>query len=191
MSNRSRRKAASAAASTSRRRVWRIVGAAGLVVAVALGIFALRAQPGIPSTAVGTRNDGAVVAAAEGGASGTILLKGGVHTVRHSTAPLPTAAAPRPDGRPTLVWFTATWCEVCESMAPYAHQAIAEFDERIASVEKSVDHDRPAASRFSVRGTPTFVLIDAQGHEVQRFFYQPDGARLRQTIDAALKKIGV
>jgi hypothetical protein len=33
----------------------------------------------------------------------------GTHTVRHSTAPLPSADNPREDGKPTLVWFSATW----------------------------------------------------------------------------------
>ena len=72
-------------------------------------------------------------------------------------------------------------------MEPYTDQTIAQFDGRMAFAEKSVDHDRPAASRFGIRGTPTFVLIDAQGRELQRFFYQPDGALLGQAIDAALK----
>ena len=33
----------------------------------------------------------------------------GTHTVRHSTAPLPSADQPREDGRHTLVWYSATW----------------------------------------------------------------------------------
>lgn len=33
----------------------------------------------------------------------------GTHTVRHSTAPLPSAEQPQTDGRHTLVWFSATW----------------------------------------------------------------------------------
>jgi len=34
------------------------------------------------------------------------VQRGGPHTVYHSAAPLPTAGAPRPDGRATLVWFS-------------------------------------------------------------------------------------
>ena len=34
------------------------------------------------------------------------VQRGGPHTVYHSAAPLPTADAPRPDGRATLVWFS-------------------------------------------------------------------------------------
>lgn len=34
---------------------------------------------------------------------------GGVHVIYHSTAPLPSPATPRADGKPSLVWFSATW----------------------------------------------------------------------------------
>lgn len=34
---------------------------------------------------------------------------GGIHVVYHAAAPLPAPARPRPDGKITLVWFSATW----------------------------------------------------------------------------------
>ena len=37
---------------------------------------------------------------------GTITVYRGAHTVYHSDAPLPTAAAPRADGKATLAWFS-------------------------------------------------------------------------------------
>lgn len=114
------------------------------------------------------------------------MLRGGIHTVAHSLAPLPSASAPRADGRPTLVWFSGTWCDVCASMEPYTNATLAQFDGQLAFVEKSVDHDRAAVSRYGVRGTPTFVLIDAQGKELGRFLYQPDAARLTQAVNRLL-----
>lgn len=114
------------------------------------------------------------------------MLKGGIHTVAHSLVPLPSASAPRADGRPTLVWFSGTWCDVCASMEPYTNATLAQFDGQLAFVEKSVDHDRGAVTRYGVRGTPTFVLIDAQGKELGRFLYQPDAARLTQAVNRLL-----
>jgi thioredoxin-related protein len=57
-------------------------------------------------------------------------------------------------------------------MEPFAHETAAQFGDQVVFIEKSVDHDRGAASRYGVRGTPTFVLIDAEGDEISRFFYQ-------------------
>ena len=116
------------------------------------------------------------------------VLTGSHHTVYHSTAPLPSRDAPRADGELTLVWFSGTWCEFCERMEPWAHQTAAQFSDRLVFVEKSVDHDRDAASRYGVRGTPTFVLIDATGKAIAQFAYQPSPEAFKATIDRALGK---
>lgn len=110
--------------------------------------------------------------AREAGGSEAQFYTGSAHTVYHSTARLPAADAPRGDGRPTLVWFSGTWCTFCEKMESFALETAEGFGERMAFVEKSVDHDRSAAARFGMRGTPTFVLIDDDDNEVARFHYQ-------------------
>ena len=191
MSNRTRRKARASAAEGSRRRLQKIAVVGVLGAVVVAGVLILRAPSEVPGAGVAARGGDAPVAT-----NGTtdppavVVIKGGVHTVDHSTAPLPSAVTPRVDGRPTLVWFSGTWCEICELMEPYVGPTIAQFDGRMAFAEKSVDHDRSSASKFGIRGTPTFLLIDAQGRDAGRFFYQPDGVRLGQTIEAALTKIG-
>lgn len=112
------------------------------------------------------------------------------HTVFHSTVPLPDGRVPPPDARPTLVWFSGTWCEYCEQMEPFAHSTAAALGGRVRFVEKSIDHDRSAAARYGVRGTPTFVLIDAAGREISRFFFQPTPQAFTAAIEAALKRAG-
>jgi thiol-disulfide isomerase/thioredoxin len=119
------------------------------------------------------------------------VLRGSAHTVYHSDAALPTSNEPRADGRPTLVWFSGTWCHFCERMEPFAWETASGFGDQLVFLEKSVDHDRSAASRFGVRGTPTFVLLDASGREQARFFYQADRASFASTIEAALARLGV
>lgn len=125
------------------------------------------------------------------GAANVRLLTGGAHIVHHSDAPLPSVQAPRGDGKPTLVWFSATWCTTCASMEAWATDVGNEFSGRAAFVEKSVDHDRAAVARYTVRGTPTFVVIDASGNELARFFGHPSAAAFRAAIDDALRKGGV
>jgi predicted DsbA family dithiol-disulfide isomerase len=56
-------------------------------------------------------------------------------------------------------------------------------------VEKSVDDDRNAASRYGIRGTPTFVLIDAAGQEVTRFGFQRDEQSFVTAIESALARL--
>jgi len=131
-----------------------------------------------------------LVTAVENAGGSTISVhEGNAHTVFHADDELPTAAAPRADGRHTLVWFSGTWCHFCERMEPFAHPTAAQFSDQVVFMEKSVDHDRSAASRYGVRGTPTFVLIDAQGEEVGRFFYQDTASAFSGAIAEVLQSI--
>ena len=106
--------------------------------------------------------------------TGITVYSGTHHVVYQSDAPLPTAATPRADGRPTLVWFSAVWCPVCERMAPFAHETASGYTDRLVFVEKSVDEDRSSTNRYGVSGTPTFIMLDAAGREVMRFHGQRD-----------------
>jgi thiol-disulfide isomerase/thioredoxin len=170
------------AARTSRFKSWAI----GAAVVIALGTFAVFAFQAANRR---TSEDPAVTALARANAGGDVtVLTGTRHTVYRSVAPLPSAAAPRADGRATLVWFSGTSCEFCEQMEPFAHQTANGFAARMVFVEKSVDDDRSAATRYAIRGTPTFVLIDAKGKELARFGFQPSASAFAQTIEAALKR---
>lgn len=107
-------------------------------------------------------------AAIDDGGQGVQVLSGGIHSVRHSVRPLPSADTPRPDGLPTLVQFAATWCEVCHAMEPVMANVRRATEGRLLLVEKDVDSDMDLVRRFHVRGTPTFVVLDAQGRELGR-----------------------
>ncbi|MGE0059011.1 MAG: TlpA family protein disulfide reductase [Dehalococcoidia bacterium] len=158
----------------------------GLVAAVIglVAVFAFLARAGGSTSA-----DPETAALAEANAGTEVkVLTGTHHTVYHSTAPLPTSDKPRADGKPTLVWFSGTWCEYCEQMEPWAHETASSFTGRIAFVEKSVDDDKSAASKYGVRGTPTFVLIDAQGKVISQFFFQSSRTAFRTAIEQAINR---
>ncbi|HJM90231.1 MAG TPA: thioredoxin domain-containing protein [Dehalococcoidia bacterium] len=126
--------------------------------------------------------------AAEASGGSIQVLTGSAHTVYHSTRPLPSAETPGSPDQPTLIWFSGTWCEFCERMEPWIYQTIQQFSGRLTFVEKSVDHDRPGAARYAVRGTPTFVLVDQVGTEIVRFHYLGDSSSFAATVSAALDR---
>ena len=134
-------------------------------------------------------SDELAVAAAESSRGEVRVIRGSQHTVYHSEDPLPTRRVPQADGAPTLVWFSGTWCEFCERMDPFIHGVGTAFDDRMVFVEKSIDHDRSAASSYGVRGTPTFVMLDAEGNEQSRFHFQRNAEDLRQAIETALTTV--
>jgi thiol-disulfide isomerase/thioredoxin len=113
-------------------------------------------------------------------------ITGSAHTVYHSTEPLPTSNEPRADGLPTLVWFSGSWCPFCERMGPFTYEVASRYRDRMIFAEKSVDHDRDAARRFGVRGTPTFVMLDAGGGELARFYFQGSARALDAVMTQAL-----
>lgn len=165
--------------------------AAAVVVLVGGYAFGARSTASPEEQAATQAQAAAVEQTAVTNAGGAVKRYSGTHhTVFHATAPLPDARQSAPDARPTLVWFSGTWCEYCEQMEPFAHSTAAALADRVRFVEKSIDHDRSAAARYAVRGTPTFVLIDGNGREISRFFFQPTPQAFTAAIDAALKRAG-
>lgn len=165
---------------------WKIwagwIGAGAAVIAI--GVFVVLSS----ST---TAADPVITALAEDASGGAIEVHtGSRHTVYHSVDPLPTSQQPRLDGKPTLVWFSGTWCEFCELMDPFAFSVASGFTDRVVFVEKSIDHDRSAASRYGVRGTPTFVLIDETGSRISTFNFQRTAESFAAAIEQGLQAGG-
>ncbi len=93
---------------------------------------------------------------------------------------------------PTMVVFWATWCRYCKEEIPRIKEAQARYGDRLCivaidpgirdSIEKVrtyvkhfeltypvyFDAAQQTRARFELAGTPTFILLDAQGHERAR-----------------------
>lgn len=111
--------------------------------------------------------DPALRALAEANAGAPVIaISGTEHTSYHSPGPLPSAEAPREDGRLTLVWFTGPSCAPCEDM-DYIHEVMADFRDQVVTVEKAVDRDT-ADERLGVTGLPALVVLSPTGPEVAR-----------------------
>ena len=177
------------AQSRQRRKVdWKklaLWAAAGVVAVAALVLV-------VKGTGHQSKLDAAVaVLAQQEAGSGTVSVHTGPnHTVYQWSEPLPTANAPRADGKPTLVWFSATTCTFCEHMQSYAYQTAQPFTSTMAFVEKGYDTGGSGDfGRYGVAGTPTFILIDAKGREIARFGFQDSAQRFAAAIQAALARI--
>lgn len=186
---RQQRKAAASPPRTSRwTRAMPALVALGVVVLVGAYVMGRGGEGPEARAAVEADPAAALELASRNAAGDVVRYAGSHHVVYHSSDPLPDGRTGAPDARPTLVWFSGTWCEYCEQMEPFAHGVAANLGERVRFVEKSIDHDRAAATRYAVRGTPTFVLIDGSGREISRFFYQPTPGAFSKAIEAALAK---
>jgi hypothetical protein len=112
-------------------------------------------------------------------------LTGPQHTVYYSPMALPSASAPRADGRATLVWFSSTDCGECHLMEPFVFTTASQFARRLVFQEKPKERDS-TAQRYGVTVLPTFVLLDVRGNELGRFGYKADAGAFGAAIERAL-----
>jgi thioredoxin 1 len=69
--------------------------------------------------------------------------------------------------KPVLVDFFATWCGPCQTMSPILKQLKEEMREAVSIIKIDVDKNKVLATKFQVRGVPTFMLFK-NGKQVWR-----------------------
>lgn len=60
---------------------------------------------------------------------------------------------------PVLVDFYAEWCGPCKVMGPKLKEVKDELKEAVSIIKINVDTNAQLASRYQVRGVPTFILF--------------------------------
>src|SRR5512137_2154049 len=92
--------------------------------------------------------------------------------------------------QPVFLFWTAVWCPPCNQVKSTIFTR-PEFVEKSRSfVPVYVDADSPSGQvlgeRFRVRGYPTMVLLNGDGHELTRLAGSVDAAKYMQLLDRGL-----
>jgi thioredoxin 1 len=69
--------------------------------------------------------------------------------------------------KPVLVDFFAEWCGPCQTMGPILKEVIDALQDKVVIIKIDVDKNKAIATKFQVRGVPTFVLYK-KGQQVWR-----------------------
>ena len=60
---------------------------------------------------------------------------------------------------PVLVDFYAEWCAPCKTMNPILKKIKKQFGDELKIIKINIDNNQQVASKFQVRGIPTFILF--------------------------------
>lgn len=71
-------------------------------------------------------------------------------------------------------------------MRPVVHRLEDEYWNRVDFVylDREDDANRDVVREYGISGQPVFILLDASGNEVQRWFGRVDVNTLREAMDA-------
>jgi len=97
----------------------------------------------------------------------------------------------RREGRPMLVFFTATWCDYCHQMAKeaFSEDQVVRLSGRFLCVLVDADKEPNVCSNFGVRGYPTIQFLSPGGLPLNRITGKRPGHQLVVEMQAALQAV--
>ncbi len=90
---------------------------------------------------------------------------------------------------PVLVDFWASWCPPCKMVEPVVNALASELEGKVKVGKLNVDRNPGIASRYDIKGVPTFILF-RDGKEVDRRVGAQSKAQLLQFLGQHLAFLG-
>ncbi len=95
------------------------------------------------------------------------------------------------EGNVTVVDFWAPWCGPCKQLHPlFDAQAADRSADGLQFARVNVDENPGIATAFNVMSIPTIVVVDPDGHELEREIGLPGKRRLDQLVSSASSLAG-
>jgi len=86
---------------------------------------------------------------------------------------------------PVLVDFWASWCPPCKMIEPLIAELAKEYDGKVKVGKLQVDQNPKTASKYEIKGVPTFILFNG-GEPVRQRVGAQSKQQLREMLEAVL-----
>lgn len=95
------------------------------------------------------------------------------------------------DGRPLLLFFTASWCQYCHQMADeaFTNPQVVRLADRFVCVLVDADRTPELCQQFQVSGYPTIQFLSPRGTSLGRVVGKQPGHHLMMAMQAALQNV--
>jgi thioredoxin-like negative regulator of GroEL len=95
------------------------------------------------------------------------------------------------EGKPMLLFFTASWCEYCHQMAreAFVQEQVVGLSEQFVCILIDADREPEVCRQFQVRGYPTVQFLSPWGTPLNRIVGKKPGHQLVVEMHAALQAL--
>ena len=95
------------------------------------------------------------------------------------------------EGKPMLVFFTATWCNFCHQMAEeaFTNDQVVSLSERFVCILVDADKQPELCREFEVRGYPTIQFLSPRGTPLNRITGKRPGQQVVMEMQSALQDV--
>lgn len=95
------------------------------------------------------------------------------------------------EGKPVLLFFTATWCNFCHQMAEeaFTNDQVVALSDRFVCILIDADRQPELCREYQVRGYPTIQFLSPRGTPLNRVTGKRPGQQLVMEMQSALQDV--